>query len=82
MSYLISTIDHNLNPETSGQPRFQRKVMYDNLPDEVLAEFRELSANQAQSMLEMWAHWLARHDRDVNPSVEGKGRNRAGVGIY
>jgi len=82
VSDLVSTIDHNLNPDTSQQPRFQRKVVFDNLPDSVLPEFHELSAKQAQSLLEMWAHWLARHDRDVNPSVEGSGRNRAGVGIY
>lgn len=82
VSDLVTTIGHNLDPETSQQPRFQRKVVFDNLPDDVLPEFRELSAKQAQSLLEMWAHWLARHDRDVNPSVEGSGRNRAGIGIY
>jgi hypothetical protein len=82
VSDLVSTIDHNLNPDTSQQPWFQRKVVFDNLPDNVLPEFRDLSAKQAQSLLEMWAHWLARHDRDVNPSVEGTGRNRAGIGIY
>ena len=82
VSDLVSTIDYNLNPETSQQRRFQRKVVFDNLPDNVLPEFRELSAKQAQSLLEMWAHWLARHDRDVNPAVEGSGRNRAGIGIY
>ena len=77
---LISTMDHNL---TSGtEPRFQRKVAYNNLPDRVLPKFRELSAKQAQSLLEMWDHWLAEHDRDMNPSVEGSGRNRAGIGIY
>ena len=26
--------------------------------------------------------WLAEHDRDINSSVEGTGRNRAGLGIY
>jgi hypothetical protein len=56
--------------------------VFDNLQDNVLPDFRDLSAKQAQSLLEMWAHWLARHDRDVNPSVEGSGRNRAGIGIY
>jgi len=80
VAFLLSTIAHNLTE--SGEPRFQRKVMYDNLPDDVLAEFRELSASQAQSMLDMWGSWLAKHDRDETPSVEGKGRNRAGIGIY
>ena len=73
-------MDHNLT--TGAEPRFQRKVAYNNLPDRVLPKFRELSAKQAQSLLEMWDHWLAEHDRDINPSVEGSGCNRAGLGIY
>lgn len=80
VAFLIATIAHNLT--SHPEPRFQRKVMYDNLPDNALPEFRELSARQAQSMLDMWGHWLAKHDRDETPSVEGKGRNRAGIGIY
>ena len=80
VAFLLSTIAHNL--VESDEPQFQRKVMYDNLPDNVLSEFRELSASQAQSMLDMWGSWLAKHDRDETSSVEGKGRNRAGIGIY
>jgi len=78
---LISTIAHNLEPDEAG-PFFQRKVSYDNLPDESLPAFRELSAQKAQSLLEELDQWLARHDRDVNPRVKGAGRNRAGLGIY
>jgi hypothetical protein len=42
VGHLISTIDHNLQIETglNKQPYFQRKVLYDNLPAEVLPEFR------------------------------------------
>jgi hypothetical protein len=79
--HLISTIDHNLKADPTG-PRFQRKVEYDNLPDEVLPEFRKLSAKKAQALLERLDQWLAKRDRDVSPEVEGVGRNRAGVGIY
>jgi hypothetical protein len=32
--------------------------------------------------LEKLDQWLAQRDRDVNPTVEGTGRNRAGVGVY
>jgi hypothetical protein len=81
VSYLIATIDHNLQP-TSTEPFFQRKVAYDNLPDEVLPQFRKLSAKKAQTLLEGLDRWLAQHDRDVARSVEGTGRNRAGLGIY
>ena len=78
---LISTINHNLQPDASG-PLFQRKVAYDNLPTEVLPEFRQLSAKRAQALLEKLDKWLAERDRDVTPTVTGTGRNRAGLGIY
>jgi len=81
VGYLISTIDHNLQADPMG-PLFQRKVAYDNLPDEALPEFRELSAERAQVLLEKLDEWLAQRDRDVTPTVKGTGRNRAGLGIY
>jgi len=81
VSHLISTIDHNLKPHPTG-PYFQRKVAYDNLPDEILPEFRKLSANKAHKLLENLDRLLARHDRDVTPDAKGSGRNRAGIGIY
>jgi len=81
VAHLISTIDHNLKPDPTG-PRLQRKVSYDNLPDEVLPEFRKLSAKKAQSLLENLDRWLAQRDRDITPSVKGTGRNQAGLGVY
>ena len=78
---LIHTIDHNLEHGPT-EPYFQRKVMYDNLPAEVLPEFRALTANRAQTLLERLDSWLAGHDRDVNPDINGTGRMRVGVGIY
>jgi uncharacterized protein DUF6502 len=78
---LITTIDHNLQRNDSDL-RFQRKVMYDNLPEESISAFRALSARQAQELLEKMDHWLSQHDRDTNSSVKGTGRVRAGVGIY
>ena len=78
---LIATIDHNLQ-RGAADPRFQRKVMYDNLPEESLSRFRALSAEHAQALLEKMDQWLSQHDRDVNASVKGTGRVRAGIGIY
>jgi hypothetical protein len=80
-AHLISTIDHNLKSDPGG-PFFQRKVAYDNLPDEVLPVFRKHSAKRAQTFLESLDRWLAQHDRDVVPTVKGTGRNQAGIGIY
>lgn len=78
---LIGTIDHNLESGAKA-PRFQRKVMYDNLPAEAVERFRPLAGRRAQMLLEALDRWLARQDRDVTPSVRGTGRVRAGVGIY
>jgi hypothetical protein len=78
---LVATIDNNLQPDRL-QPRFQRKVMYDNLPHEAVEKFRARSAEQSQALIESMDAWLSRHDRDVNPLVHGTGRIRAGIGIY
>ncbi len=77
---LIATIAHNLTPK--GSPRYQRKVMYDNVPVEAAQEFKRLSANRAQLFLEDIDSWLSGWDRDVNPSVQGSGRKRVGMGVY
>ena len=81
VAYLISTIDYNLRSDLNDS-RFQRKVAYDNLPDEALPEFRSLSGKKAQALLEKLDRWLAKHDRDTAPQTKGSGRNFAGLGIY
>ncbi len=81
VGYLITTIGRNL--EAEGESAFfQRKVLYDNLPAEALVEFRALSAEAAQRLLERLDLWLSARDRDNNPGVVGTGRFRAGLGIY
>lgn len=81
VSDLVDTIAHNLQAGP-GRRRFQRKVMYDNLSREAVAEFRRISAERSQQVLEEFDRWLARHDRDITGSTAGSGRVRAGVGMY
>jgi len=81
VSDLIRTIDRNLKGEPPA-PLFQRKVSYDNLPQEAVEAFRTLGARKAQGLLEEMDRWLARHDRDSNPEAKGSGRMRSGFGIY
>ncbi|MDH5626263.1 MAG: DUF6502 family protein [Nitrospira sp.] len=78
---LIATIDHNVYV-APHKPRFQRKVMYDNIPIEAAREFRAIAAAQGQELLEAMDRWLASRDRDVNPTSRGSGRVRTGLGIY
>jgi len=81
VNLLISTIENNID-KNGNEPYFQRKVYYDNLPDEVLEDFRKMSRRQAQQLLNDLDSHLAINDRDVNPGIKGTGRNVAGVGIY
>ncbi len=81
VALLLQSIDHNLS-EGKANPYFQRKVAYNNLPVECLDEFRALSAQQAQALLEQLNSYLSQHDRDANPDSQGTGRKHAGIGIY
>ncbi len=81
VAHLIKSIQHNLVPDEKG-PFYQRKVMYDNLPEDILPTFRNLSAQSSQKLLENLDSWLSQQDRDTNPDVKGNGRNVAGIGIY
>ncbi|MBI3777056.1 MAG: hypothetical protein HY273_16175 [Gammaproteobacteria bacterium] len=78
---LISTIDHNI--QSAGKdPFFQRKVYYNNLPEEAVVELRRLLAEQGQQFIEKFDRWMAAHDRDSNPKVTGTGRKASGIGLY
>lgn len=81
VAFLIATIDHNLRQSADG-PYFQRKVAYDNLPEEALPFLREMAGDKGQALLEALDAYLSTQDRDANPAVQGTGRKRAGVGIY
>jgi len=78
---LMASIDHNLG-DRNDLPYFQRKVVYDNIPAEAVAGFRETSSAEAQQLLEKLNVILAGHDRDYNPRSKGSGRKRIGIGIY
>lgn len=78
---LISTIDHNLDPDREAA-FFQRKVAYNNLPADFLPELRRSVEGDAQSLLEQINDRMASHDVDTRPDGGGVGGHRAMVGIY
>ena len=78
---LLETLDHNLSCETD-QRRLQMSVVYNNLPDTVLRNLELVSRDRAMEFLTDLNQFFATQDRDTNPSIEGQGRNRAGVGLY
>ena len=81
VSYLIETIDHNIY-HTYDPPFFQRKVFYDNLPEEVIPKLHALTRDQGQRLIETLDQWMAQYDRDRNPQSVGTGRIAAGIGVY
>lgn len=86
VSDLMATIDHNLvGSEADSQPFFQRTLVYNNIPPEVMARWRRYAAQQSQTMLEQLDKWLGPHDRDIAGHGENKATGdavRTGVGIF
>ncbi|SKA95232.1 hypothetical protein SAMN02745130_03734 [Thiothrix eikelboomii] len=81
VSLLVMTINHNLIVP-SDERYYQRKVSYNNLPQEVLPAFRSFVRKDAHQLLLRFNQWLYQHDRDHSPEIQGTGRMQAGVGIY
>jgi len=81
VSALLNTMDRNIYlPELS--PFFQRKVYYDNLPDEAVEEIKQMINTNGQKLLEQIDIKMAKHDRDSSPESKGSGKNAIGVGLY
>lgn len=78
---LIETIEHNLE-SAPEQARFQRKVNYDNVPEEYAEAFRELAAQRSQQLLEELDRWLDERDRQPRSDTAGSGRVRLGLAIH
>lgn len=79
---LVDTIDHNIT-RGADDPRFQRRVVYHDMPVELIADFRRLSATRSMSLLVQLDRWLAERSPPEDPSDAKPGpRARLGLGIY
>jgi hypothetical protein len=78
---LIDTIDHNIE-HGDTDARFQRKVMYRNVPVSALPDFRKLSGAQAQALLEKLDKWLSERSETSPTGRSDPPRARAGIGIF
>jgi hypothetical protein len=78
---LASTIDHNLFHGTR-EPFFQRKIAYDDIPQEAVPQLRADIAADAEQFLIKHDAAISRQDRDVRPTVRGTGRKRVVVGVW
>lgn len=78
---LISSIGHNMYQKDES-PYFQRKVFYNNLPNEFIPELKTFVEEKAQSLMEDMDHKMSANDRDSNPAVRGTGKKAVGIGVY
>jgi len=78
---LIATLDHNLKSEPDVR-RLQLSVVHNNLPDDVLSDVELISRDKSLVFLQDVNRFFETQDRDSNPNVQGRGRNRAGIGLY
>ncbi len=79
---LLRTIAHNIE-HGDTDPRFQRRVMYHDMPPGLIDEFRKVSATQAMALLVKLDRWLAA--RSAAAEVEPKTNEplvRLGMGIH
>jgi len=78
---LIDTIGHNIYQKDDA-PYFQRKVFYDNLPEEFIPELKAFIEEKAQALMEQMDHKMSANDRDTDSTIEGTGRKAVGIGVY
>ena len=77
----LSTIDYNDLHQRSDS-RLQLTVNYDNVTDDGVEVFRQISRDKCHEVLLFLDRLLATQDRDNNPAVTGDGTNRTGLGIF
>ncbi|MDO6442779.1 DUF6502 family protein [Marinobacter sp. 2_MG-2023] len=86
VSDLIATVDHNLvRGEGDEPPFFQRTLTYNNIPPEVVSQWRAYAAEQSQNMLEQMDSWLGPKDRDVSGSQDDAAVQesfRTGISVF
>jgi hypothetical protein len=77
---LFRTIVHNV--ENPDAPWLQRKVVYDNIGSEALAELREAARATGEEFVRRANLLLASRDRDRNSEAPAGGRARVALGVY
>ncbi len=78
---LAAAIDHNLQASPK-HATFQRKVVYDDLPQEVIDQLRTAANEKGQRVLEQMDRMMRRHDRTTADPKKGTGRKRLVLGVY
>ena len=77
---LLHTGVHNLLSQESEALRFQREYIRNNVPDDLIEEFKEYSDSKSQELLADYVNWI-RQKSNESPSKARPGK-RIGIGIY
>ena len=77
---LTQTIEHNIEHETDKF--FQRKVYYDSIPQEFVADLKQQIAQKAQTCLEEINALLVQYDTDHNKLETDSDKARLGLAMY
>lgn len=85
-SDLLSSAVHNLE-HSKDKGRFQRQLVYENIPEKLASEFQELSTQKAADLLIDLNKWLGdktKTESKLNePDTQMSGlKKRVGLGIY
>jgi hypothetical protein len=76
-----TTCEHNLFPDETEPPRFERRAISLRVDPKALPQFREMLEREGQAFLERVDDWINAHE--VSASVDEKGTGiRLGVGVY
>jgi hypothetical protein len=90
VSDLLSSAVYNLDV-TPEEGRFQRQLVYKNVPTEVAEKFQQLSSEKSQALLEELNHWLAEKTKtQPNEAITQQNeeqvvtntKKRIGLGLY
>ncbi len=78
----VHTIDHNIE-HGDADPWFQRRVMYHELPQSLISEFRKMSATQSMALLVKLDRWLAAKSAEADAAPKtNQPLVRLGMGIH
>jgi len=77
---LLETAVFNLDHD-NDQARFQRRVVYDFVPEHLVESFKQYSNKKSQDLLLDYNQWLAEHRQQIPADQQGPVK-RVGVGIY
>ncbi|MDH5378007.1 MAG: DUF6502 family protein, partial [Gammaproteobacteria bacterium] len=76
---LLETIDFNLKTDT--EQRFQRALIYHNLPKDLVDEFKAFSEEKSNLLLRELNRWLSRRKKRIE-STAAEEKIRTGIGVY